>query len=60
MSERRQRLMRSWYPTDANAEDGYAGAFSDPFPAEEPARRIIAVDWSKPGEVEVTWLISSP
>lgn len=56
---RTQKLMRSWYPTDASADDPeYVGAFSGPFPAEEAGRRIVAVDWSKPGEVEVTWLIS--
>jgi hypothetical protein len=54
-----QKLMRTWYKTDA--EPGtYDGAFSDPFPGETPDRKIIAVDWSTVGEVEVTWLVSAP
>lgn len=53
-----QRLMRTWYKTDIeNADPEYIGSFSLPFPAEKDGRRIIAVDWSKRGEVEVTWLI---
>jgi hypothetical protein len=50
--------MRTWYKTDADDES--VGTFSSPFPAEEPGRRIVAVDWSTPGEVEVTWLVSAP
>jgi hypothetical protein len=50
--------MRSWYPTDVSADDPeYVGSFSDPFPAEDDTRRIVDVDWSTPGEVQVTWLI---
>jgi hypothetical protein len=53
-----QRLMRTWYPTDTDASDPeYLGAFSGYFPAESESRRVVAVDWSKPGEVMVTWLI---
>lgn len=33
------------------------GTFSDPFPAPDANRQIVAVDWSTRGEVEVTWLI---
>ena len=58
----RQRLHRAVYRTDANDDDpAYMGAFSDWFPAEESRmeiRRIVAVDWSTKGQVEVTWLIN--
>jgi hypothetical protein len=51
--------MRAVYPTDASDDDlTYIGAFSDLFPSEEATRRIVAVDWSTRGQVEVTWLIS--
>ncbi len=54
-----QRLMRILYATDAAEDDPlYIGTFSDPFPAEGASRRIVAVDWSTRGQVEVTWLIS--
>ena len=54
-----QRLHRTWYSTDVDpADPGYVGAFSDRFPAESASRRIVDVDWSTPGEVQVTWLIS--
>lgn len=54
-----QRLMRAVYPTDASDDDlTYIGAFSDLFPSEEATRRIVAVDWSTRGQVEVTWLIN--
>lgn len=53
-----QRLMRTWYPTDAEGDDTeYVGAFSGEFPHETPDRRIVAIDWSVRGVVEVTWLI---
>lgn len=58
---RTARLHRTWYPTDVTDEDpDYVGAFSDPFP--DPRHRtdgaqIVHVDWSKPGEVQVTYLI---
>lgn len=56
----RQRLMRTVYPTDAADDDpAYIGAFSDLFPAENPSRRIVAVDWSTKGQVEVTWLLDA-
>ena len=51
-----QRLMRTWYKTDG-VRGEYIGAFSNPFPVEKDGRRIVAVDWSETGEVEVTWLI---
>lgn len=52
--------MRTWYTTDVTPDEPeYVGAFSGPFPAEEPGRRIVAVDWSTPGEVQVTWLVQS-
>lgn len=53
-----QRLMRTVYETDYDPnEPEYPGNFSTPFPHEEPTRRIVAVDWSTPGQVEVTWLV---
>lgn len=55
-----QRLHRAWYPTDVTEEDAeYVGAFSAPFPAESAMRRIVNVDWSTPGEVQVTWLVGA-
>lgn len=55
----RQRLMRVVYATDATDEDlTYQGAFSEVFPAEEFGRRILAVDWSVRGQVEITWLVA--
>lgn len=60
----KQRLMRTWYKTDAILDDSgepegvlTMGAFTEPFRPEGDGRRIVAVDWSTPGEVEVTWLI---
>jgi hypothetical protein len=54
-----KRLHRTWYKTDVDDnEPEYVGAFSDPFP--DPAMRdaqIVAVDWSEPGWVEVTYLV---
>ena len=53
-----QKLMRIGYKTDLSETDpDYWGAFSAPFPAEDSTRRIVAVDWSTPGEVIVTWLV---
>jgi len=52
--------MRTVYPTDAADDDPtYIGTFSDPFPAESASRRIVAVDWSTKGQVQVTWLIDA-
>jgi hypothetical protein len=46
-----QKLMRVVYPTDRDpAEPEYIGSFSGEFPAEGSGRRIVAVDWSTPGE----------
>jgi hypothetical protein len=54
---RLQRLLRIEYGTDYSADEPeYPGNFSDPFPAEDNQRRIVDVDWSKPGYVTVTWL----
>jgi hypothetical protein len=56
-----KRLMRTWYPTDVDPDQPeYVGAFSDPFPDQGNQARIVAVDWSTPGEVEITWLVSAP
>jgi hypothetical protein len=59
-----QRLMWVWYPTTSasgfappGGGPGYVVASSLPFPAETSTRRIVAVNWSEPGEVGVTWLI---
>lgn len=53
-----QKLMRVAYKTDVHADEpDYWGAFSSPFPAETPNRRIVSVDWSNHGEVIVTWLV---
>jgi hypothetical protein len=54
-----KRLMRVWYRTDMiqePADPDYVGTFSDPFP-ENVAWQIVDVDWSPPGEVQVTYLI---
>jgi hypothetical protein len=56
-----KRLMRAWYRTDAatNADPAdaeYVGTFSDPFNTN-PTWQIVDVDWSPPGEVQVTYLI---
>lgn len=57
-------LMRTWYSTDADETDPeYMGAFSADIPekwTDLDGWKIIAVDWSKRGEVEVTWLIPGP
>jgi hypothetical protein len=54
-----KRLMRTWHRTDVSDDDPeYVGAFSLPFP--DPAcsgYQIVDVDWSKRGEVQVTYLI---
>jgi hypothetical protein len=55
-----RRLMRVWYKSDANSEEGSIGMFSSPFPWRDDSQ-IVHVDWqSAPGEVEVTWLVSAP
>lgn len=54
-----QRLMRITYNTDANDDDpDYWGAFSSPFPKRDDLQ-IVGVDWSKHGEVTVTYLIDA-
>lgn len=54
-----QQVHRTWYKTLATDDPDSPGDISATFPAENAARRIIAVDWSKPGEVEITWLITA-
>lgn len=56
------RLLRTVYKTDAtDDEPEYVGTQSDPIPAPDQGVnagwRIVGVDWSKRGEVEVTWLV---
>ena len=54
------RLMRTWYKTDVTEDDPtYKGSFSAPFPAQMAAK-IVHVDWSVRGEVEVTYVIPAP
>jgi hypothetical protein len=53
-------LMRTWYATDAtDAEPEYRGAFSGTIPdsAFWDDRRIVNIDWSERGQVEVTFLV---
>ena len=55
-NQKLQKLMRTWYETDAGMRDN--GTFSAPFPAETDNRRILSVHWDRDSdEVEVTWLI---
>jgi hypothetical protein len=56
-----KQLMRTWYKTDRDVEKDpeYIGAFSTVFPPTNSSREIVGVDWSTPGEVEVTYLISA-
>lgn len=53
-------LFRSWYRTDF--APGSVGNISDTIPGRALAdgRQIVHVDWSVPGEVEVTFLIPGP
>lgn len=56
MSTRRVRLHRVFIRTDYNPDDPeYLGALSAPFMDDDNAE-IVGVDWSVPGEVEVTYL----
>lgn len=52
-------LMRTWYPTDVTPEDPeYDGAFSGDIPQSAfRDGRIVHVDWSERGVVEVTYLM---
>jgi hypothetical protein len=54
-----KQLMRTWYPTDVKGDDpDYVGAFSAPLPdPKQNGWEIVAVDWSEPGQVCVTYLI---
>lgn len=59
MMGRQQRLLRIEYGTDySDAQPEYPGNFSDPFPAADDTRKIVDVDWSNPGYVTITWLVS--
>ena len=51
-------LMRTHYKTDYDPDEPeYNGKFSASLPLNEDGQ-IVNVDWSEPGWVEVTWLIS--
>jgi hypothetical protein len=59
-----KRLARTWYATDAGAplngpgaDTEYVGAFSTPIP-DHVIERIVSVDWSVRGEVEVTYWVA--
>jgi hypothetical protein len=57
MFEALYQLHRTVYNTDYDPnEPEYPGNFSYPMPSEEKAGRIVAVDWSTPGQVTVTRL----
>lgn len=52
-----KRLMRTWYKTDVEpGDEEYVGSFSGPIP-DNVVGKIVAVDWSKRGEVEVTYVV---
>jgi hypothetical protein len=56
------KLMRTWYQTDYDEnEPEYVGSFSGVIPNIPlmNGSQIIHVDWSTPGQVEVTFLIRS-
>ena len=53
------RLMRTWYKTDVTEDDPtYEGSFSAPFPAQMAAK-IVGVNWSVRGGVEITYVIEA-
>jgi hypothetical protein len=55
-----KKLMRTWYSTDTNKDEpSYIGCFSATIPdsAFRDGNQIVNVDWSRRGEVEVTYLI---
>ena len=52
-----QRLVRVFYPTDAS--DSSPGTISGGFSDEGDDRRVVSVDWSVTGRVEVTFLVTS-
>lgn len=55
-----QQVFRTRYKTNVTDDDPeFEGNLSATFPAENPSRRIVSVDWSTPGEVEITWLITA-
>lgn len=57
MTTRTKRLVRTWYRTDVDTNDPeYVGTRSAPIPASV-TDEIVAVDWSVPGEVQVTYLV---
>lgn len=55
MTRRKVRLMRMVLSTDRDPEEDpdYLGMFSDPFRVED-LDQIVDVDWSVPGEVQIT------
>lgn len=60
MTRRTVQVMRMILSTDYSAEDGAEciGSFSGDFRIEDPAD-IVDVDWSVPGEVQITLVIPS-
>ena len=53
------KLHRAWYATDTdNSDPNYEGSFSVEIPDPKKSdREIVGVNWSKPGWVEVTYLL---
>lgn len=60
MTRQRKKLHRMWFSTDYDATDvdspEYLGAVSETFLVGEE-QEIVDVDWSVPGEVQVTYLL---
>lgn len=61
MTRRKVRLMRMWVKTDRDLEQDpdYLGAFSGPFMVDD-LDQIVDVDWSVPGEVQITLAVPAP
>lgn len=58
MSAGTKRLMRIAVATDVDeSEPEYIGSFSADFRLPDGAE-VVAVDWSKRGEVEITFMLS--
>lgn len=53
--------MRMFVKTDRNPEEDpdYVGLFSGPFMVED-LDQIVDVDWSVPGEVQITLAVPAP
>lgn len=53
--------MRMWVKTDRDLEQDpdYLGAFSGPFMVDD-LDQIVDVDWSVPGEVQITLAVPAP